>query len=75
MAILKLSPLAEIVKQAHLVIPTTFTYQDGVLNRVLSLKQSGSQSFLYTALLIVGIILKNAGQLWYDALTNILTSR
>lgn len=73
------SSLSEIFKQAHLGIPITFNYQDGVLNRAFSLNQhvslnQFSGSFVYTVHLTVGIILKNAGQLWYNALINIPTS-
>lgn len=65
------SSLAENFKQAHLVVPIHFNYQDGVLNRVFYLNQHDWGNFVYTIHLTVGIILKNAGQLWYDALINI----
>ena len=71
------SSLAEFFKQSHFVIPETFTYQDGILNRGVSLHINGADrvggpavpTFVYTVHLAVGIILKNAGQVWYDALT------
>ena len=73
------SSLAEFFRQSHFIIPRTFTYQDGILNRGVSLRSNGPDraggpavpAFVHTVHLTVGIILKNAGQLWYDALRQV----
>ena len=70
------SALSEFFKQSHGLIPGNFTYQDGILNRDVALHPNSADrvggpavpSFVYTAHLAVGIMLKNAGQLWYEAL-------
>ena len=67
------SPLLEFFKQAHLDLPTFFNYHDGIVshNLVISPKEPPSQTFVYTIHLATGVILSNAAQLWYKAMTAI----
>ena len=68
-----LSPLAEILKQAHDTVVDDLTIDDGILRRQFGLAERGisPETWVTAVHMAVGIFSRNAGQVWFQALLNV----